>query len=639
MNVSKDKKEKRFATIVAYVPMSQTKTFRAQAKAFELEKAEYEEAKGNIVSVLIEEVKSLLSSYNPNEWETLYNYEDPEGVIHLSEKYVINPDNDDIWVKEYSGESKEDAFVYNLKGAILDYKILDLVNTNFNNYNKKINRERRKYYLQKSSRIKSFFNLVLAMGMVKEGMDVPHADGMVIVGAKGSQQEMLQMIGRLLRDAIDWRSKESVALIAPWAEKHGRNPIDRPVGKHLRGDIPPTEVFMGEFDLIHKLKKTAVRVIHLLKFNNDVDKEELRDNYNEYFKQLAMGMLMEAVFQPVVLLETLADGTVVGVDYFKKLGINDSQQQHLLTKFMTFISNNNILGDANDPQHIPPDNNEQMLDQIISLVKKDLDSFNVKYDEHDIEGVVKTLVHITQRPEPKEKRTVTRPTLNPGDTTSTEEDSFLELSNFIDSASIQFDKVNMIECSTFMRRFTTQAIRKEDLSGLRGIIQKHVEMHVDLFFQTLAKQQEKFNFKEYIKQMTLVQQKVLCELEKKYQKRELSLEDYNKLNNVGIIKIFNDRINAKNENPALAFPPTEMLCQWIVANKKLPEEQPDSLEALLHISLSLKVNAKEMFNEMVEDPSNNKNPMVHAWSSDDDDIAKKYGLAGLFDKEFKLKGE
>ena len=544
-------------------------------------------------------------------------------------------------MKEYPGENKEDAYVYNLKGATLDYKILDLVNIDFNNYNKKIDRERRKYYLQNTSRIKSCFNLVLAMGMVKEGMDVPHADGMVIVGAKGSQQEMLQMIGRLLRDAIDWRSKESVALITPWVEKHGRQPKDRPVGIALKGDILPTKGFMGEFDLIHKLKKTAVRVIHLLKFNNDVDKEELRDNYNEYFKQLAMGLLMETVFQPIVLLETLSDGTVVGVDYFKKLGINDSQQQHLLTRFMTFMSNNNILGDANDPQHIPPDNHEQMRNQIISLVKKDLDSFNVKYDEHDIEGVAKTLVHITQRPELKEKRTVTRPTLNPGDTTttSTEENPFLEVSNFIDSRSIQFDKINMRECSTFTRRFTTEAIRKEDLSGLRGIIQKHVEMHVDLFFQTLAKQQEKFDFKKYIKEMTLAQQKVLCELEKKYQKRELSLEDYKKLNNVGIIKIFNDRINMKNENPAWAFPPTELLCQWIVANKKLPEEQPDSLEELLRVLLSLKVNAKEMFNKMVEDPSNNKNAMVHAWSSDDDDIAKKYGLAGLFDKKFKLKGE
>ena len=73
-SVCNDKKEKRFATIVAYVPMSQTKTFRAQAEAFELEKAEYEKAKANIVSVLIEEVKYLLSGYNKKEWGTLYPF-------------------------------------------------------------------------------------------------------------------------------------------------------------------------------------------------------------------------------------------------------------------------------------------------------------------------------------------------------------------------------------------------------------------------------------------------------------------------------------------------------------------------------------------------------------------------------------
>ena len=62
-------------------------------------------------------------------------------------------------------------------------------------------REKRKKYIDQHSKSKSGPDVIIALGMFKEGANYDYADRSIIIGAKNSLTEMVQIVGRLFRDA------------------------------------------------------------------------------------------------------------------------------------------------------------------------------------------------------------------------------------------------------------------------------------------------------------------------------------------------------------------------------------------------------------------------------------------------------
>src|ERR1039458_5686837 len=94
----------------------------------------------------------------------------------------------------------------------------------------------------------SHIGVVIALGMLKEGANWRWADREVIIGHRGSLTELLQMVGRILRDVSG---------------------------------------------------KTNVEVFHILPFRFDqTDKERTRQDLNDYLKAILLSMLLENVVSP-----------------------------------------------------------------------------------------------------------------------------------------------------------------------------------------------------------------------------------------------------------------------------------------------------------------------------------------------------
>jgi superfamily II DNA or RNA helicase len=86
-------------------------------------------------------------------------------------------------------------------------KVIDLVDIN--------QREEKKAYIQKSHSLKNKNDLdvIIALGMFKEGANWRWAERSIIVGERGSLNEVMQIIGRLFRSAPDKTKVESYLLL------------------------------------------------------------------------------------------------------------------------------------------------------------------------------------------------------------------------------------------------------------------------------------------------------------------------------------------------------------------------------------------------------------------------------------------
>ena len=141
-------------------------------------------------------------------------------------------------------------------------------------------------------------DVVIALGMLKEGANWRWADREVIIGPRGSLTEILQMVGRILRD------------------------------------VPG---------------KTTVEVFHLLPFRFDqTDKERTRQDLNDYLTAILLSMLLENVVSPAYLPPADQDGSRDGgrqrINYFKEAFTDEGQATAALAEITSRV----VDASAND---------------------------------------------------------------------------------------------------------------------------------------------------------------------------------------------------------------------------------------------------------------------------------------------------
>ena len=130
-----------------------------------------------------------------------------------------------------------------LNNTVEDFRILDLVN-------EERRPEQKKFIASNAMKERDSLDAIIALGMFQEGANWIHADRCIIVGTRASLVNILQMLGRLLRDAK--------------GKKH-------------------------------------VEVIQLLPFSLDQQSNDFCDNLNDFIKTLFVSLLLEDVLKPVTI--------------------------------------------------------------------------------------------------------------------------------------------------------------------------------------------------------------------------------------------------------------------------------------------------------------------------------------------------
>jgi hypothetical protein len=122
-----------------------------------------------------------------------------------------------------------------------------------------------------------YLDVIIALGMFKEGANWRHADREIIIGERSSLTEVVQTVGRMFRDVKD---------------------------------------------------KSHVETIQILPFSFGQDESEKRSDVNDFLKAILLSMLLENVYSPVQLPDKRKkrDGSqhTPHVDYFKQAAPNDA---------------------------------------------------------------------------------------------------------------------------------------------------------------------------------------------------------------------------------------------------------------------------------------------------------------------------
>lgn len=189
------------------------------------------------------------------------------------------------------------------------FKILDLVDED--------RRKEKKEFTNTINENKDNLDAIIAMNMFKEGANWIWADRSIIVGTRGSLTDVIQIIGRLFRDAKD--------------KKH-------------------------------------VEVVQLLPFSLDhSDEDELKENLNNYLKAIYASLLLEDVLNPVQIKmkgekKAGKDGFVKSVDWLGELLDTSSQlslKDDVTNSLLEIIDTNNKAGEVSvlwdEYQKILPD--------------------------------------------------------------------------------------------------------------------------------------------------------------------------------------------------------------------------------------------------------------------------------------------
>ena len=113
----------------------------------------------------------------------------------------------------------------------------------------------RKNHIEKHAKLPSGPDVIIALGMFKEGANYDYADRSIIIGPRNSLTEMIQMIGRLFRDALG---------------------------------------------------KEHVQIFQLLPKTFETQKEEFKDQLNDYLKAILGSMLLENVLAPHLAIGQIA---------------------------------------------------------------------------------------------------------------------------------------------------------------------------------------------------------------------------------------------------------------------------------------------------------------------------------------------
>jgi len=175
--------------------------------------------------------------------------------------------------------------------------LIDLVDEN--------SRKDKKKYLTEINENKNALDTIVALGMFKEGADWVWAERAIIVGARASLVDTIQMSGRVFRDAKD---------------------------------------------------KEHVEVIQLLPFSLDQkDESEFRDNLNNYLKAILASLILENILHPVQIKmkgekSTNSNDNQKSEDWLSDLLPNDAKQLSLIeevsNKLLEICDVNKKAGDV-----------------------------------------------------------------------------------------------------------------------------------------------------------------------------------------------------------------------------------------------------------------------------------------------------
>src|SRR4030095_15245078 len=220
-----------------------------------------------------------------------------------------------------------------------EQKILDLVN--------ETQRKQKKGYLNNPiiKKQSNALDTIIALGMFKEGANWIYADRSIIVGARSSLVDIIQMVGRLFRDA------------------EGKNHVE---------------------------------VIQLLPFSLDQqDKERFRENLNNYLKAIYASLILENILNPVKIKaiqkaekEKSEQENDTAKTNWLSLALSDDVKQEALMKDVS-----NHLIDILDRKKETLDNVPTLYDEYKKIIPKILDSYGItEYKEEVAKQIWGTLV-------------------------------------------------------------------------------------------------------------------------------------------------------------------------------------------------------------------------------------------------------
>lgn len=312
--------------------MEEMKHLKSFSYDFIIDTNEYTEDISKCIKNLFDENLKKLFIYIPHPKSYMSSGNKIKEIQDILEQLKNNLNGDKITLDENTG-------IYHITNILgLDYKVCDLVDENLSKRsikfvnNEIINKDR------------NALDCVIALNRAKEGFDWEHANGMIVVGQRNSLTDVIQMVGRLLRD---------------------------------------------------KQGKEKVKALHMLPFSpNQPTAPNLDNSLNDFFKAIAISLLMEDVFAPASLQtndDSAPTGQLSGAtpsvssNIFDDLELDENQRLDLFDKAQKALVN--VAGGLVESQgtYSP----EELKEQMPSIMKKWVEENKIEADEQQIEELAK----------------------------------------------------------------------------------------------------------------------------------------------------------------------------------------------------------------------------------------------------------
>jgi superfamily II DNA or RNA helicase len=314
--------------------MEEMKHLKSFSYDFIIDTNEYTEDISKCINNLFTENLKKLFIYIPHPKSYMSSGNKIKEIQDILEQLKNNLNGDKITLDENTG-------IYHITNILgLDYKVCDLVDESLSKRsikfvnNEIINKDR------------NALDCVIALNRAKEGFDWEHANGMIVVGQRNSLTDVIQMVGRLLRD---------------------------------------------------KQGKEKVKALHMLPFSpNQPTAPNLDNSLNDFFKAIAISLLMEDVFAPTPLQtndDSAPTGQLSGAtpsvssNIFDDLELDENQRLDLFDKAQKALVN--VAGGLVESQgtYSP----EELKEQMPSIMKKWVEENKIEADEQQIEELAKKI--------------------------------------------------------------------------------------------------------------------------------------------------------------------------------------------------------------------------------------------------------
>jgi superfamily II DNA or RNA helicase len=313
--------------------MEEMKHLKSFSYDFIIDTNEYTQDISKCINNLFSDNLKKLFIYIPHPKSYMSSGNKIQEIQDILEQLKTNLNGDKITLDENTG-------IYHITNILgLDYKVCDLVDENLSK------RSIRFVNNEIINKDKDALDCVIALNRAKEGFDWEHANGMIVVGQRNSLTDVIQMVGRLLRD---------------------------------------------------KQGKEKVKALHMLPFSpNQPTAPNLDNSLNDFFKAIAISLLMEDVFAPTPLQtndESAPTGQLSGSssssvssNIFDDLELDENQRLDLFDKAQKSLVN--IAGGLVESQgtYSP----EELKEQMPSIMQKWVEENNIEADEDQIEELAK----------------------------------------------------------------------------------------------------------------------------------------------------------------------------------------------------------------------------------------------------------